>query len=454
MGLYGYYRVSTKRRAKEGKSLERYREQLLKAGVPETNIFFDVESGGTVDRAGYQDLLARLRGDTNSCLIVPCFDRLHRSTLNWEVARKEFQSLGIELRVLDEGLLDFSSPDGHFNITIKAAAAELVRETNQRRALEGHKYLREKRIAFSAPFGYRIIEGKPVFDDRPYLNSGIPRHQVAREAIDFLLAGKTPREIMNWVVATYGFPDSTKCFPRSSTGFYQWLRTETLRGILVFRPKGKILTYPDNHPALISMQEWLEIEKIIQRFKRHHKAKANTNPLLGIAFCGNCGGPMTLQQSHGKYFYLVCGNAVYKDRRKPVCSESSTYGLRVADYVKAVTDALRAKSRELVEWGWASPDVAESPEILELQNQINRLDPNDPDLQSAIAAKQSRLNYLIESSKVANQSEEKAIAELVAIAEDERFWELASYSQLNILFRDTVASVIHNKGSITVNLKI
>jgi DNA invertase Pin-like site-specific DNA recombinase len=453
--LYGYYRVSTKHQAEDGQTLKRYREQLLDINVPEENIFFDVESGGGIaKRAGYQSLMSRLRANNHSILIVPCFDRLHRSTLNWEVARKEFIELGIELRTIGGGEIDFKSPQGHYNASLQSAMAEYQREKNQQYAIEGHQYLREKKIPFSAPFGYRIVDKKIMFDDRLYLDSDKTAYQVAREAIDLLLAGKTPKEIRDRAFSIYGYPTKKGSFPRTSNGFYKWLQTETLRGILVFRPNGEVITYPNNHESLINLNDWLEIEKIIDRLKGTRKAKVNKNPLLGVAFCGNCGGKMALQQSHNKYFYLVCYNSCQRDGKPASCSERSTYGLQVTDYIKATTSALRTKAKELVEWGWSSVEKPIPPEILELQKQISFLDANDPDLQSAITVKTNRLNYLLEQSLATNLTEEKAIADLVAIAQDERFWELASYRELNLFFRDTVASVVHNKGTITVTLKV
>jgi site-specific DNA recombinase len=451
--LFGYYRVSTKGQ-EDGSALERYREQLIQFGVKEENIFWDIGSGGSDRRQGYQDLLAALRESDGGMLVFPTQSRLARDEIVWAQLYKECQSLNIEMFSLDRGKLNIHSPLGIFTNSVLAATDAMQRRINQELAIKGHQYLRDKKIAHAAPFGYRIEEGKPVFDDRPYHDSGRTRFEVAREAIKLFLEHQKPRPVLREIEDKYGAHKTRKGgFPRESTGFYRWIETETLRGCLVYRPGGKVIVHPNNHEPLILPEEWQIIKTLLVRNRAHRRAKVNLNPLVGLAFCGVCGSRLTLQQSHGKYFYLVCAQAKsYRSDRQ--CWETETYGLRLQDFVRAVTDALRSRAEQLVAYGWQSGSAPDSPEVIELRSQIEGLELlDDPDLESAIDRKRDRLTQLIEQAIADTASSRNAIDVLLALHESD-CWEEATYQELADIFRETVASVVHTKGAIEIKLRV
>jgi site-specific DNA recombinase len=452
--FFGYCRVSTKHQSEEGNALERYREQLLRFGVKEDNIFFDIESGATDQRKGYQDLLGELRKGMATVLVFPSQSRLARDVVLWTQLSRECQSLEIQMFALDRGRLDIGSSNGIFTNAVMAANDEYSRRLNQEHAIKGHQFLRDKKIAFAAPFGYRIENGKPVLDEREYRGSGRSRSEVAREGIDLFLVHQKPRPVMRAIKEKYGECVERKGgFPKSSTGFYLWLQSPTLRGTLVYRPNGKEILHAKNHEPLIDLGEWNAIARIIELNRKNRKAKVNVNPLAGFAFCGVCGGRLHLRQSHSRYFYLVCADAAsYQSDRQ--CQETQTYGLRLHHFVDAVTDALRSRAEQLVAYGWQSGSAPDSPEVMELRSQIEKLEAwNDPDLATAIDEKRRRLNQLIEQAIAETASSRHAIDILLEL-QDTETWESATYQELADIFRETIDQVVHLKGAIEVKLKV
>ena len=97
---YGYIRVSTREQNED-----RQRIAMREAGIAESNIFLDKQSGKDFDRPGYRHVLRKLApGDT---LVVKSIDRLGRNydeiLEQWRIITKEKRAAIV---VLDMPLLD------------------------------------------------------------------------------------------------------------------------------------------------------------------------------------------------------------------------------------------------------------------------------------------------------------------------------------------------------------
>lgn len=101
---FGYARVSAR-----DQNEDRQIQSLLRAGIPERDIFLDKETGAHFDRQSYQALLSRLRpGDT---LVLPSLDRLgrHYSAIQ-EEWRRLTQEMGVSIQVQDMPILQSGTP--------------------------------------------------------------------------------------------------------------------------------------------------------------------------------------------------------------------------------------------------------------------------------------------------------------------------------------------------------
>ena len=147
--IYGYIRVSTKKQAVEGNSLEA-QEQTLK-GCGCEKIYKDIYSGSEMDRPAFDKLSKKVKpGDT---IIVTKLDRLGRTVIEGYSTVKELTDKGVIVNVLNMGVVDVTTPVGKATLQIMFAFAEMEREMIIERTQGGRAYKR------ATDPGYR--EGRP-----------------------------------------------------------------------------------------------------------------------------------------------------------------------------------------------------------------------------------------------------------------------------------------------------
>jgi DNA invertase Pin-like site-specific DNA recombinase len=136
--LIGYARVST-----DDQTTRQQIDELNAAGC--TEIFEDVISGKTTERAGLEACLETLApGDT---LLVVALDRIGRSTAHVIATVETLGRRGIGFKSLREPMFDTTSPTGEFLLTIFAGLAQLERRMISQRtksALNAKKTRGEK----------------------------------------------------------------------------------------------------------------------------------------------------------------------------------------------------------------------------------------------------------------------------------------------------------------------
>lgn len=102
---FGYIRVSTRKQARDGNSLEAQREALTAAGAEK--IYTDTFTGTRMERPEWDRLRAQLRrGDV---LIVTRLDRLARSVSQASGLITDMIDEGITIHVLNLGVLSNDS---------------------------------------------------------------------------------------------------------------------------------------------------------------------------------------------------------------------------------------------------------------------------------------------------------------------------------------------------------
>lgn len=465
--ILGYARVSTQRQFTHGHGLERYIEQLKQYGIPEDNIFWDVESGGSDTRKGYGTVLGLVRTGRYKQVVVPLFERFGRSLLTLETARRELVELGVELVVLGDGgrAADLESPDGIFAFQIKAVLAEHGRNYNKFQSIQGHKAHRKKLKAYIPCFGYEIKDGKLVPNHDPYKNSGKTYWQVARELYDlFLEIGETSATIREMVLR-YGFErvgHRHHDWPRDWSSMRYWLTNPVLRGTLVYFPRvpNKRIEHPNQHPALITEAEYYQAKAALDsRAPLRGGADMPRNPLAGLVFCNHCGSPMFCKTSksgsHGHRHYLLCSGAYPKVGILQTCDRRSSYGLEVVDCVDAVIEAIMARAERVAEW--VDPGEQINPEVEELSAQIKKLESlNDDDLREAIEVKRTKLQNLIEETKGRNILDKERLKTLAKLKSN-FFWATAQQrsDKLKSIFLELVESITVDKGLVlSVRLRV
>ena len=184
---YYYARVSTKEQ-----NLDRQIMAFKEMGAQDREIITDKESGGDLERAGYQALKnAMLRkGDT---LVVKSLDRLSRDKGDIKNELQYFKENGIRVKVMDLPTTMMDLPEGqewvfdmvnNILIEVLGTIAEQERLTTRTRQREGINAARNKGKHLGRP---RTV--KPENWDEVY-EKWKSRQITAREAMRLLGVGK------------------------------------------------------------------------------------------------------------------------------------------------------------------------------------------------------------------------------------------------------------------------
>lgn len=140
MRLFGYARVSTSQQ-----SLDIQIKALKEAGVKANRIFTDKASGNSTDRDGL-DLL-RMKVEDGDVILVKKLDRLGRDTADMIQLIKEFDSQGVAVRFIDDGICT-DGDMGKMVVTILSAVAQAERQRILERTNEGRQEAKQKGIRF------------------------------------------------------------------------------------------------------------------------------------------------------------------------------------------------------------------------------------------------------------------------------------------------------------------
>ena len=169
---FGYIRVSTRKQARDGNSLEAQREALTAAGAEK--IYTDAFTGTRMERPEWDKLRAQLRrGDV---LIVTRLDRLARSVSQASGLITDMIDEGVTIHVLNLGVLSNDSVNTLFR-NVLLSFAQFERDMIVQRTQEG------KAVARATDPDFR--EGRPPKFDTEQLDHAmelLENHSYAQTA--------------------------------------------------------------------------------------------------------------------------------------------------------------------------------------------------------------------------------------------------------------------------------
>ena len=169
---FGYIRVSTRKQARDGNSLEAQREALTAAGAEK--IYTDAFTGTKMERPEFDRLRAQLRrGDV---LIVTKLDRLARSVSQASGLITDMIDEGITINVLNLGILSNDSVNTLLR-NVLLSFAQFERDMIVQRTQEG------KAVARATDPNFR--EGRPPKFDTEQLDHAmelLENHSYAQTA--------------------------------------------------------------------------------------------------------------------------------------------------------------------------------------------------------------------------------------------------------------------------------
>lgn len=156
MRLFGYARVSTSQQ-----SLDIQIQALKEVGVIDSRILTDKATGSNLNRDGLDTL--RMKVENGDTVLVKKLDRLGRDTQDMIQIINEFQSKGVSIRFLDDGI-STEGTMGKMVITILAAVAEAERARILERTNEGRLDAKAKGVKFGRKVSVDANEVKALRD--------------------------------------------------------------------------------------------------------------------------------------------------------------------------------------------------------------------------------------------------------------------------------------------------
>ncbi len=309
--VVGYVRVSSRRQAEEGLSLENQTSALeewcRRSGAELVRVFADDESAKTADRTELKEMLAfcRRRSREIDFVLVNRVDRFIRSQHDYHALRAILAASGISLRSTQENIDDGSM--GRFLGGILAAFAELDNDQRAERVLGGMKAAANRgRWVWKAPHGYHNIrnsEGDKTIEIDPDVAP------MVREAFEMAARHNSLPEIRRHLTAK-GFTTARGGRFTTST-LREMLCREVYCGRLVI-PKWGIDRAGDWEP-IVDRGTWLKAQTALDRKGPTAVPKNRARPdfpLRRFIRCESCGQPVTASYSrgrHGKrYAYYHC----------------------------------------------------------------------------------------------------------------------------------------------------
>jgi DNA invertase Pin-like site-specific DNA recombinase len=174
--LAGYARVSTRPgKSRKAQHVDNQVQRLYDAGCE--IVFTDEITGKKASRPGWDRCLAYLRpGDT---LVFTRLDRIGRSLPNLVSVVTDLGHRGVQLRSLDQGAIDTTTPHGKLLFAVMSAIAEFEADIARERTIEGMDAARE-RHGGTLPVRGPSITADQKATARMLARSGMPAGRIAK----------------------------------------------------------------------------------------------------------------------------------------------------------------------------------------------------------------------------------------------------------------------------------
>jgi DNA invertase Pin-like site-specific DNA recombinase len=383
MAVIGYARVS---KDDQADSLPAQVSRLEAAGC--SRVITDIETGRSTDRDGLLEVMAMVQAGQVTQLLVTRVDRLGRDAAYTDALLAQCEQHGVTVRALDGGAIETATPQGFLMARLQTGLAEmesrmlslrLRRQFAVYRA-EGRHLRRRKPFGYQAGPGHRL---QPHPEQWP---------QALRVLADLKRLGSfaaVSRTLPGWCSWT-----------PAATSLQAWFVNPVIRGHIghhLDKKSGKgwnqrwgEILY-DQHPALISEQDWRELADLLRRPTNRFRNSSSTevaHALTGLLRCRSCGHLLRRNTSNGVAWWRC---------RHRLCT--SRGGAREDRILPVVVEACVAEAGRLAqllaEPQAQDPAVAAMADELELMERMAARNPENRAMAAAVAEQRQRIEALL-----------------------------------------------------------
>jgi site-specific DNA recombinase len=424
MGTIGYARVS---KDDQADSLPAQVSRLTAAGC--SRVLTDIETGRSTDRDGLLELMAMVRGGEVTELLITRVDRLGRDAGFTDALLAQCEANGVQIRSLDGGTIETATPQGFLMARLQTGLAEMEsRMLSMRLRRQFAVYRAEGRhLRRRKPFGY---QAGPDHHLQPH-----PEHwpQALRVIAEL-------RRLGSFTAVSRGMPDWCAWTP-AATNLQAWFVNPVIRGHIghnLDRRSGKGWRqqwgeiHYDQHPALISDQDWRELAALLQRPTNRFKNTSTTevqHGLTGLLRCDSCGHLLRRNTSNGVAWWRC---------RHRLCSARG--GAREDRILPVVIDACVAEAHRLA--ALLAQPRSEDPAMVGMRDELElmeRMAARNPDNRAMAAAVQEQRQRI----EALQRSDAPAVDATTARAlEDPHFFSGLPPAQQRAVFQSVLRSVV------------
>lgn len=258
-------------------------------------------------RPAYQDMMQKFRSGEFSHLIVYKLDRISRNLIDFMGMYEELENLRVTFISLNENF-DTNTAMGKAMLAIMIVFAQMEREIDSERVLsvmisraenerpevnDGNGLWNGAQTPFGFKFDYDIKYPVPDENELPTLHLIYDMYEVVRSTLKiarYLNSHNIPsKRGGKWTSKVVG--DIIK--NRFNIGEYSYNKRESGRG--PYKPEDEWVIRPNNHPAVIDLDQFERCNKILTRNYKE-KIKKNIKHIhifQGIIKCHACGGGTT-----------------------------------------------------------------------------------------------------------------------------------------------------------------
>lgn len=312
MPVAGIVRVSTKKESQKSsienqdKILRLWAEQL---GYIYVGTYLDVKSGKFIKlRSDIQRLENDIKEGKVKGVLTKDVSRTSRDVIDMLTLKRQYDDLGVFFMSMKEGY-DSRQDGDEFLLTIHAGLAQRegrnlgarIKATQMLKAKEG------KTNVAQPAFGYKLAQSKDTLEVDPI------RGPIYQEMVDLAFQGwgreKIARHLNSKVL-----PDGSKLRtnfgkPFSGSTVNVILRNPVYMGVTIYncttqkrnaqgekvvmvRPKKDWIIKWGTHEALISVERWEALQRLLDEKATKRTYSNAKNLLTGLTYCGKCGKKM------------------------------------------------------------------------------------------------------------------------------------------------------------------
>lgn len=317
-----YARVSSKRQADEGISMDAQIEQCSaragQLGAAVVRVFRDdgVSGRSTKGRHGFASALAYCKQGDVDYFVVWSTSRFARNVVDLWVYQDQLKEAGTRLECLN-GDIDDETDAGFINKVFMGAMDQMASRQIGRDTLKSMKasaaegYFTGGRV----PFGYQ-----PVKDGKRTRIEPHPLHaELVKRAFQIALEDRLGVQAVAQRMNEAGLTRDGKPWGKNTMNYL--LKNTVYTGVKTFNRFNKKAGKPkprdqwvqvQAHPGLVSMEDFEKVQAMMEMRTPHDKATSSSSCFVftGLLACGICGGPLQITNGTSRngtlYSYYGC----------------------------------------------------------------------------------------------------------------------------------------------------